>query len=62
MKDTDITIVTYGSTVKIAMEAVKQLAAHDISVELIDVQTLVPFDIKQDNTRFIKEDKQGFVS
>ena len=41
---TDLTIVTYGSTVKIAIEAVKQLALHDISVELIDVQTLVPFD------------------
>jgi pyruvate/2-oxoglutarate/acetoin dehydrogenase E1 component len=41
---TDLTIVTYGSTVKIALEAVKQLALHDISVELIDVQTLVPFD------------------
>ncbi len=40
----DITIVTYGSTVRIAMEAVKQLALHGVSVELIDVQTLVPFD------------------
>ena len=43
-KGTDLTIVTYGSTVKIAIEAVKQLASHDISVELIDVQTLMPFD------------------
>jgi pyruvate/2-oxoglutarate/acetoin dehydrogenase E1 component len=42
----DLTLVTYGSTVKIAMEAVKQLAFHDISVELIDVQTLLPFDTK----------------
>ena len=41
---TDITLVTYGSTVRIAAEAVKQLAAHGIFVELIDVQTLVPFD------------------
>ena len=41
---TDLTIVTYGSTVRIAAEAVKQLTLHDISVELIDVQTLVPFD------------------
>jgi len=41
---TDLTIVTYGSTVKIAIESVKQLALHDISVELIDVQTLIPFD------------------
>jgi 2-oxoisovalerate dehydrogenase E1 component len=44
---TDITIVTYGSTVKVALEAVRQLANHDISVELIDVQTLVPFDTKK---------------
>jgi 2-oxoisovalerate dehydrogenase E1 component len=43
-KGTDITIVTYGSTVRIAQEAVSQLAQHDISVELIDVQTLLPFD------------------
>jgi len=41
---TDLTLITYGSTVKVAMEAVKQLESHDISVELIDAQTLVPFD------------------
>jgi 2-oxoisovalerate dehydrogenase E1 component len=44
---TDLTLVTYGSTVRIAAESVKQLAAHGISVELIDVQTLVPFDRKR---------------
>jgi 2-oxoisovalerate dehydrogenase E1 component len=43
-KGSDITVVTYGSTVKIALDAVKNLEMHDISVELIDVQTLVPFD------------------
>jgi 2-oxoisovalerate dehydrogenase E1 component len=43
----DLSIVTYGSTVKIAMEAVKHLTAHNISVELIDVQTLMPFDRKR---------------
>jgi pyruvate/2-oxoglutarate/acetoin dehydrogenase E1 component len=42
----DITIVSYGSTVKIAVDAVKQLSMHGISAELIDVQTLVPFDLK----------------
>jgi pyruvate/2-oxoglutarate/acetoin dehydrogenase E1 component/TPP-dependent pyruvate/acetoin dehydrogenase alpha subunit len=42
----DLTLVTYGSTVRIAAEAVKQLALHNISVELIDVQTLVPFDTR----------------
>ncbi len=43
-KGSDLTLVTYGSTVRIAQEAVAQLALHDISVELIDVQTLLPFD------------------
>lgn len=44
---TDLTLVTYGSTVRIAADAVKQLSSHGISVELIDVQTLVPFDRKR---------------
>jgi 2-oxoisovalerate dehydrogenase E1 component len=41
----DITLVTYGSCVRIAENAVKQLKEFDISVELIDVQTLLPFDL-----------------
>jgi pyruvate/2-oxoglutarate/acetoin dehydrogenase E1 component len=44
IQGTNLTLVTYGSTVRVAAEAVKQLAMHDISVELIDVQTLMPFD------------------
>lgn len=43
---TDITLVTYGSMVRIAEKAVEMLADHDISVELIDVQTLLPFDLE----------------
>jgi pyruvate/2-oxoglutarate/acetoin dehydrogenase E1 component/TPP-dependent pyruvate/acetoin dehydrogenase alpha subunit len=43
----DITVVSYGSTLKIAMESVEQLKKHDIDVELIDVQTLLPFDINR---------------
>ncbi|MEI6456988.1 MAG: transketolase C-terminal domain-containing protein, partial [bacterium] len=41
---TDITLVTYGSCVKIAQEAVPQIRDFNISVELIDVQSLLPFD------------------
>jgi len=52
---TDLTLVTYGSTVRIAAEAVKQLTAHGISVELIDVQTLVPFDRKRVIVNSIKK-------
>jgi len=41
----DITLVTYGSCVRIAQDAIVQLKEFDINVELIDVQTLLPFDI-----------------
>lgn len=41
----DVTLVTYGSCCRIALEAVKQLAEAGISVEVIDVQTLLPFDL-----------------
>ncbi len=42
---TDLTLVSYGSTFNICELAVQQLSAMDISVELIDAQTLLPFDI-----------------
>jgi 2-oxoisovalerate dehydrogenase E1 component len=43
----DITLVTYGSCVRIAQTAIEQLKEFNISVELIDVQTLLPFDTHQ---------------
>ena len=46
-KGTDITVVTYGACVRIALEAVQQLQDFGISVELIDVQSLLPFDRNQ---------------
>lgn len=65
---TDLTVVSYGSTIKVALEAVLQLEKHDISVELIDVQTLVPFDLpnaivksiqKTNRVLFLDEDVPG---
>lgn len=41
----DITVVTYGAMCKIVMEAADQLKELGISLEVIDVQTLLPFDI-----------------
>ncbi len=41
----DITLVTYGAMCRIVMEAAQQLERMAISVEVIDVQTLLPFDI-----------------
>jgi pyruvate/2-oxoglutarate/acetoin dehydrogenase E1 component/TPP-dependent pyruvate/acetoin dehydrogenase alpha subunit len=40
-----VTLVTYGSSVRVAQEAIKFLAQKGISVELIDLQTLIPFDV-----------------
>jgi len=42
---TDITVISYGSTLRIVMEAVKDLEKLGISMEVIDPQTLYPFDI-----------------
>ncbi len=65
---TDITIVSYGSMLRIIEEAVVRLAGEGISVELIDVQTLLPFDInhsivkslqKTNRILFIDEDVPG---
>lgn len=41
----DITIVSYGSTLRIIAEAAERLENQNISCEIIDVQTLLPFDI-----------------
>jgi pyruvate/2-oxoglutarate/acetoin dehydrogenase E1 component len=41
----DITIVTYGSTWRIVSEAAKELEKVEVSCEVIDVQSLLPFDI-----------------
>jgi pyruvate/2-oxoglutarate/acetoin dehydrogenase E1 component len=41
----DLTIVTYGACCRIALEAAEQLAQLNIDVEIIDVQTLLPFDL-----------------
>jgi 2-oxoisovalerate dehydrogenase E1 component len=51
----DITIVTYGACVRIAEDAVKQLKEFNISAELIDVQSLIPFDINHTIVESLKK-------
>ena len=41
----DVTVVTYGACCRIAMEAAEKLAEVGIETEVIDVQTLLPFDL-----------------
>jgi pyruvate/2-oxoglutarate/acetoin dehydrogenase E1 component/TPP-dependent pyruvate/acetoin dehydrogenase alpha subunit len=65
---TDVTLVSYGSTLRIVMEAAQVLDQQGISCEVIDVQTLLPFDVdhtilqslkKTNRILFIDEDVPG---
>lgn len=51
----DVTVVSYGSTLNIANDAAGQLEKHGISVELIDVQTLLPFDLESRIVQSLKK-------
>jgi pyruvate/2-oxoglutarate/acetoin dehydrogenase E1 component/TPP-dependent pyruvate/acetoin dehydrogenase alpha subunit len=64
----DVTIVSYGSTLRIVMDAAQQLEPQGISCEVIDVQTLLPFDVhhaivaslkKTNRILFVDEDVPG---
>lgn len=65
---TDITIVSYGSTLRIVHDSVNMLEAQGISCEIVDIQTLLPFDIshkileslkKTNRIVFVDEDVPG---
>jgi len=51
----DITIVTYGSMVRMCVEVSKQLREVGISAEVVDVQTLLPFDLGQEIVESLKK-------
>lgn len=51
----DITLVTYGSTWKIVTEAVEELAKLGIDAEVIDVQSLLPFDLSEEISESVKK-------
>lgn len=64
----DITIVSYGSTLRVVMETALVLEKQGISAEVVDVQTLIPFDIhhkileslkKTNRIVFVDEDVPG---
>lgn len=52
---TDITVVTYGACVRIAQDAAEQLQDFGIDVELIDVQSLLPFDLNHTIVESLKK-------
>ena len=64
----DVTVVTYGACCRIALEAAQKLAEVGIEIEVIDVQTLLPFDLpsrvlqslrKTNRVVFVDEDVPG---
>ena len=70
-KGTDITLISYGSTLNIAYETANKLDLYNISVEVIDIQTLIPFDkekeirqsiIKTNRLLIVDEDMPGGAS
>ncbi|MGV3658384.1 MAG: transketolase C-terminal domain-containing protein, partial [Chitinophagaceae bacterium] len=70
-KGSDVTVVSYGSTLRIVQDAAQVLEAQGISCEIVDVQTLLPFDInhmileslkKTNRIVFVDEDVPGGAS
>jgi pyruvate/2-oxoglutarate/acetoin dehydrogenase E1 component/TPP-dependent pyruvate/acetoin dehydrogenase alpha subunit len=55
VEGSDITLISYGSTCNLAEEAVKELNELGISVELIDIRTLMPFDLKHSIVESLKK-------
>ncbi len=49
----DITLVSYGSTVRIVLRVARELAEVGIDAEVIDAQTLLPFDINHDTLKSV---------
>ncbi|GGG26851.1 alpha-ketoacid dehydrogenase subunit alpha/beta [Christiangramia forsetii] len=57
----DITLVSYGSTLRIVEEVAKELTEVDINAEVIDIQSLLPFDINHDIVKSVKKTNRLLV-
>lgn len=60
-KGTDITLVSYGSTLRIVEQAAKELLEVGIDAEVIDAQTLLPFDIEHNVVKSVKRTNRLLV-
>jgi len=52
-KGTDITVVSYGSTLRLVEEAAKELLQVGIDIEIVDAQSLLPFDLNHDTVKSV---------
>lgn len=60
-KGNDVTVVTYGSMVRMAEDAAKQLQEVGISIEVIDVQSLLPLDLNHDIAKSLTKTNRVLV-
>lgn len=58
---TDVTVLSYGSTLRIVMEVVKELLTVGIEIEVIDAQSLLPFDLNHDVVKSIQKTNRFIV-
>ena len=58
---TDITLVSYGSTLRLVQQAAKELLEVGIDCEIIDLQSLLPFDVNQDVIKSIAKTNRLLV-
>lgn len=57
----DITVVSYGSTLRVVEQAAKELAEMNINVEIIDAQSLLPFDLHHDCVKSLQKTNRLLV-
>lgn len=57
----DITLITYGSCCRIVLDAAEQLAEVGISAEVVDVQSLLPFDLNHDLLKSVKKTNRFLI-
>ena len=57
----DMTVVSYGSTLRIVLEAADELASLGIDIEVIDVQSLTPFDLNHDIRKSIEKTNRVLI-
>ena len=60
-KGSDITLVSYGSTLRIVSQAAEELKEVGIDAEVIDAQTLLPFDIHHETVKSVKKTNRLLV-
>ncbi len=58
---TDITVISYGSTLRLIEQAAKELQSVNINIEIIDAQSLLPFDINHDIVKSVSKTNRLLV-